>query len=359
MYWCCRLCTLAREVCVQPVGMNSLEESVSEILESPGNSIWRNLFGGAVAAGSFALFFNGNLFDALSAAFVTLVVINICKYAINRQKNKLTPNTFAAFAMEAIIIVMAWLGLCHSIGSVTLGGTMLLISSLGLTNGFKDILHGDVLSGMMDTANAIIGALGIAIGIMLAMFLLIGTEQTEVEIMPLADDPVLGTLFCITACAGFAVMFGARGKAIAFAAAGGGITWIVYLLFYDISDGSLFEATFAGAIFVAAYSYIICRWTRIPETVFLTICVIPLLPGSFLYYTAVGAVIKNHAMFSSQGKDLILICLSISIGFVFVDVVHIYINMFRRIAKEHRHRLLDRRRRSLQPAEGDSRDDEA
>ena len=325
-----RLFSLLREVHEKPVGMDKLAQKVNEILESPGNPPWRTMIGGAVAAGSFTLFFNGGILDAIASMLTTVIVITICKYAIQRQKNKLTPNTFAAFAMEAIIIALVLLGLCGKPGSVTLGGTMLLISSLGLTNGFKDLLHGDALSGLMDTANSIVGALGIAIGISLAMLTMPGSEQVHMEIMPLAESPAMQVLFIVVACVGFTMVFGARGRSIVYSAIGGGVTWIIYMMVYAYT-GSVFESTFAGAIFVAAYAYIISRLTRIPETVFFTICVVPLLPGSYLYYTALGAVSRDLEMLASQGSLLFITCISISIGFLFVDVAHIYIDSIRRI----------------------------
>lgn len=328
-----QLLSLVREVRKKPVGLDKLAERVDEILESPADPPWKTILGGAVAAGSFALFFNGDLYDAVAAAFVTAVVMIICKYAISRHKNRLTPNTFAAFAMELIIMALVWLGLCNNPGSVTLGGTMLLISSLGLTNGFKDLLHGDALSGLMDTANSIIGALGIAVGIILAMLLMPENGERHMEVMPLAESAALQVLFIVVACLGFTLVFRAKGMSVVYTAIGGGITWVIYMLVYDHSE-SVFEATFAGAVFVAAYAYILCRLTSIPETVFLTICVIPLLPGSYLYYSALGAVARNPEIFGSQGRYLIATCISISIGFLAVDVVHIYINMFRRLLKK-------------------------
>ena len=328
-----QLFSLVREVNEKPIGMDRLAERVHEILDAPGNCAWMSILAGGVAAGSFTLFFNGGLIDAVGAAFVAAVVINICKYATSRQKNKLTPNTFAAFAMEAMIILLAWLGLCRNPDSITLGGTMLLISSLGVTNGFKDLLHGDALSGLMDTANALIGALGIAVGIMIAIFLFLGSDYSQTEITTLSAAPALQVAYCVLACSGFSVVFGARRRAIVYASVGGGITYTVYLLAYRIS-GSVFDATFAGAVFVAVYAYAICRFTHIPETVMLTICVVPLLPGSNLYYTALGAVTQNPDMFISQGKMLIVICIGISVGFIFVDAIHIYTSMFRRLIME-------------------------
>ena len=325
-----RLFSLARDVCEKPLGMDTLKERVDEILKSPGNTIWRSLLGDTLAAASFTLFFNGDIIDAIWAALIISLVTIIYRSALNRQKNKLTPAATAAFVMETLIILVIWLKLCHNPDSITLGGTMLLISSLGITNGFRDFLHGDALSGLMDTVNAIIGALGIAVGIMIALVFFAGTEPVALEITPLAASPVLQTVFITAACASFAVSFGARGRSIVFAAAGGGITWIIYLLVYEATGGSLLRATFAGAIFAAAYSYYICRKTHIPETVFLTVCVIALLPGSNLYYVALGAVSNSKDVFFSQGGQLLTICIGISVGLVFVDTAIVYLGMFQK-----------------------------
>ena len=52
-----------------------------------------------------------------------------------------------------------------------IGIVMLLISGLGTTNGFRELLQRDFISGSINILNSILGATGIALGIALAMLL--------------------------------------------------------------------------------------------------------------------------------------------------------------------------------------------
>ena len=66
---------------------------------------------------------------------------------------------------------------------------------------------------------------------------------------------------------------------------------------------------------------------------FLTICILPLVPGLQLYYGVLGALISDKALFLSQFRDLILTCFSICIGFILVDILCINLKKKSRLTK--------------------------
>lgn len=323
-----KLFSLANEIEEKPLGVDRLRERLYEILDSPGISIWRGFLGSIIAACGFCVFFGGDLNDVLVTIFVAVIVYYISKQSMNLLHNTLTSNTFSAFNMEIIILLLAYFGVVHHQGPITISTMFLLISGLGVTSGFKDLIHGDVLSGIIDTTFSILGAIGIAIGITIAMFVMPG-EEIVVQVQPHVSGHLLQIISCTVGCIGFAVLFGAKeGKTFILSAIGAAINWIIFLVAYNDNIDSLFGATLAGAAFVALYSIVVENLVNIPATVILTACIFPLIPGSDLYYTVSAAILHDHDLFQTHGRMLILICLGISVGFIIVDVAQKYLELF-------------------------------
>ena len=198
---------------------------------------------------------------------------------------------------------------------------MLLISGLGATNGVRDIVHLDTLSGVTNISVSLTGAIGIAMGIALPLLLY---PWKPSEMMTLNPNILLSLLSCLIFGIGFSLWFHVRGKQIPFCALGSMITWAVYLLVYHYYP-SVFAATLAGSATSALFAQIVARTAKAPATIFQTVAVISLIPGSSLYYMMYGFITNDFSMALSKGSDLILICFGIVIGFMIIEVLSKYI----------------------------------
>ena len=316
-----KLFKVAHRVLESPVDSKVLKEQIREITESPGNPFWMTLLGCIISTCSFMLFFNGDIRDIIVTAVLAAAVQKILRHVMKDLNNAMAANAVAAFDVGLFVLLLAQLGAVRRPGSVITAEIMLLLSGLGITNGFRNLLHNDVLSGMTDTINAFLGTMGIVIGITLAMFVVFDYTRLDVHMQGLTASPVLQILFCTIACSSCAVIFGAKKKVILYSAAGTAATWCVFLLVSKVIGGGSVLAVLAGAAAAALYSRAIEKLTYIPETVFLTICILPLVPGLQLYYGVLGALISDKALFLSQFRDLILTCFSICIGFILVDIL--------------------------------------
>ena len=120
------------------------------------------------------------------------------------------------------------------------------------------------------------------------------------------------------------LVFNIRGKKIFFAAFGGCLGWVLYLLL-----GLLFENEFARylivSIAVSLYGEIMARCLRTPTTVFSVVCLIPLVPGGALYYTMTNALSGSAQGFLSNGIRTLSLAAALSIGVVLVNTSFVYI----------------------------------
>ena len=118
----------------------------------------------------------------------------------------------------------------------------------------------------------------------------------------------------------FAVIFHIRPKYMPMIFAGAAAGWLVYLeaMRMDISSAM---AMVIAAMAVTVYSEIFARIVKMPVSVIYTPTVIPLIPGSHLYYCMRGFVTDVHADFVKYGEMLLEDALGIVLGTLIVLTV--------------------------------------
>ena len=123
----------------------------------------------AVASGSFALFFGGDMMDALLAAIIGIII-----YAIDLipfgQMNRLAKTVMQSFVGGTLTYLGVAIGLGHNVAMIMIGTIMILIPGLSFGTAFRDLFCGDVLAGTLKTVQCFLAALMIAAGYLLSMF---------------------------------------------------------------------------------------------------------------------------------------------------------------------------------------------
>lgn len=108
---------------------------------------------------------------------------------------------------------------------------------------------------------------------------------------------LIQTLMGTMGAVGFSVLFNVHGKKIVPSALGAAISWLVYMaVFYVYEDKviSLLGATITAAIL----SEMLARIIKAPVIILLVPMLIPMFPGSDLYYTTTNLVQGNTAEFA-------------------------------------------------------------
>lgn len=105
---------------------------------------------------------------------------------------------------------------------------------------------------------------------------------------------------------GFALLYGLRKKYLFLASSGGLISWSIYLLFSSVFSGDgIFLPCFIATVITAIYVNIVSVVVKAPTQLFLLPGLIPLIPGSDLYYTFLFFYKKEWStMFHSAAKTL-------------------------------------------------------
>lgn len=123
---------------------------------------------------------------------------------------------------------------------------------------------------------------------------------------------------------GFCMFSHVRKKHLFTASLGGMLGWAIYLWVYDLSS-SLFLGSLISAMAAYVWSEIMARIMKAPVTIFLLPGIIPLLPGSFLYYTTLALLDHQMAQFQQYGADTVIAAMGIACGVVIASIVASYV----------------------------------
>lgn len=124
---------------------------------------------------------------------------------------------------------------------------------------------------------------------------------------------ILNTLYAFLATLFFGIIFNIKGRELFYSALSGGLSWMIYLIVLKIFSSSML-AYFAASVFIGLYSEIISRIIKAPATFFIICGIIPLVPGSGMYYTMLESIQKNAQASISTGINTLFIAGDIVLG---------------------------------------------
>lgn len=122
--------------------------------------------------------------------------------------------------------------------------------------------------------------------------------------------------------AGFSMLFKLRKALFVPACIGGMFCWGVYLIGANLIWEGIFVPTLAASAFAAFYSEQLAMKLKVPATILFIPAVVPLIPGSCLYYTMSYAVRKEWEQAGAYWSLTIQYALGIAIGMSLVYAIY-------------------------------------
>ncbi len=161
---------LSRFVCAKKPSPEELENRFEIVMRRKQQPLAVTAIGGMAIGGSFAMFFGGNIWDGAAGALCGLAVV-LLNIVISRLGQNALANVFVVSFLSGLISVFTvWLGIGEHTDKIMIGIIMLLIPGIAMTNGVRDMLTGDIATGMLRVANALLIAIAIACGFALSLF---------------------------------------------------------------------------------------------------------------------------------------------------------------------------------------------
>ena len=276
------------------------------------------LLGHVLVASGFCLFFGGSAMDALCAGLCGLLLGVLSQWL--DKTNTFFQKIISAFLMAVLAYGCSTLGLTHNVDTCVIGALMLLVPGILFTNALRDITFGDTNSGINRVVEVVLIAVAIALGTAAAWNLSVSLWGQSVKLPVLEYGPVLQCIFSVIASYGFVVIFNIHGLGSFFCALGGGITWAAFCLTQALG-GQDFLCFFLATVVAAVFAEVMARIRKYPAISYLISCLLPLIPGSGIYYAAQQAVEGNSAGFVAYSTRTLAIAGCMAVGILLVVTV--------------------------------------
>ena len=269
--------------------------------------------GDFMGAAGFCMLFGGCWLDSLCAGACGIVVGLISKFLDKLRANPFFRTIATSFVMALIAYSMGALGIAHNSDAVTIGALMLLVPGLLFTNAMRDIIYGDINSGINRIVQVLLTAIGIALGTAVAWSLANAWFGIPEATAGIDYSIAAHCLFALVGCAGFAILFNIHGPGSILCAIGGMLSWAVYLIALKIGCGDIL-AYFWSALFASVYSETMARIRRYPAISYLVVSIFPMIPGAGAYYSMHYAIQGKMDLFAQQGTHTIAIAGILAVG---------------------------------------------
>lgn len=162
--------SLSRAVCKKTLPLSELTAQIQDIRQEKSYPGWLVFLVYGMIAAAFSVFFGGSILDMM-AAFLGGLLLRVLLLTGNRLKvQNIILTIVCAAAAELATVCMVRLGLGESVDKIMIGNIMLLIPGIALTTSLRDMISGDLISGLLGLCEALIRAVAIAVGVAIVLW---------------------------------------------------------------------------------------------------------------------------------------------------------------------------------------------
>lgn len=146
--------------------LNELKKMIQDSNEAV--STYPFVFGSALAAASFSIFFGGSIYDGFIAGLLAFVICFFQRIVSLVLSNRIILSFLCALFIGTVVgIIGRKLSMLHT-DKILIGDIMLLIPGVAVTISVRDIILGDTVSGSLRLVDSIFLTGGLALGFWLS-----------------------------------------------------------------------------------------------------------------------------------------------------------------------------------------------
>lgn len=273
------------------------------------------LLGNVLVASGFCLFFGGSGADALCAGLCGLLLGFLSRWLA--KTNAFFQKILSAFLMAFFAYGLGSLGFTDNVDTCVIGALMLLVPGILFTNALRDIIFGDTNSGINRIVEVLLIAVAISLGTAAAWEASCALWDAPVNTPVLNYGPVIQCIFSVIASAGFVIIFNIHGYGNLLCALGGGITWAAFCVVRALGGDELL-CYFVATVVAAVFAEVMARVRKYPAISYLISSLLPLIPGSGIYYAAQQAMQGNSEGFVFYGTHTLAIAGVMAVGILLI-----------------------------------------
>lgn len=292
------------------------EEAYEKLLvieKEDSSTLLQNI--GIVLTGSFfTLIFAGTFFEFFLTILAGFFLLAGLKIMSEKKYGFFVSNMFSAFLASLFV------GVCHlyfkefNTARVVIASLIILYPGVTLSNGIRDIMQGDIISGTGNLVQAAITASAIAVGAAFAMSL---TGMNSLELSSIGNilPAIIGTFFAVIFSAFFYNVDDSR--ILIYSGITGCISQCAAIYFSQLGT---FASILIASIIISISAQIGARALKAPASLFLVPCIYPLVPGIAMYLMTSAFLVGKLQLGSNYAVQSIIIASAIALGYMVADM---------------------------------------
>ncbi len=136
-----------------------------KLKETPPFDRWQVILASAVGSAAFAGMLGGNSHDLAAAFFVGGLSMALLKILAGYRPSAFWENALAGTAIGALALLCCAFSIQCTMENIIVGALMPFLPGMAFTNGLRDYMAGDLISGNARISEALLFAISIAIGL--------------------------------------------------------------------------------------------------------------------------------------------------------------------------------------------------
>lgn len=156
--------SLSRKIYLEKLSLDECEKELEKLCTDnyyPDKTI---LLMSGVATATFTILFGGDFNSFLAAFFIGIITKLISMSLSKSSLNEFFVNSICGAVIAICSVVLMRVGIIKEIDKLIAGSIMLLVPGLALTNSIRDIMEGQLISGLTKVAEAFLIGVSIAVG---------------------------------------------------------------------------------------------------------------------------------------------------------------------------------------------------
>lgn len=162
---------LSRRICAVKPSKDEFLAMLAETEKASSSGSVKQIIGAALISLGFAWYFGGTLLDGALSALIAIPMWFLLNLLNRAKMNAIVAKFIVCFAGGAGALLIGRTGINCDLNMIMIGDIMNVVPGMVLTNSFRDLLGGDIMSGLFRLCMALLDAVAIACGYAVAILI--------------------------------------------------------------------------------------------------------------------------------------------------------------------------------------------
>ena len=140
--------SLSRTIYKKRPSIEFCEKELEILCKDESYSVKTTLLYSGVATSTFTILFGGGIIDFIGAFIIGILTKSLSLFLNKSSLNEFFINSICGALISIYSILLLNLGIIADLNKVVAGSIMLLVPGLSLTNSVRDIIEGQLISGL-------------------------------------------------------------------------------------------------------------------------------------------------------------------------------------------------------------------